>query len=146
MTPGTHLVLFLALQTPAQVAGHVEYSYAYGKRFAFTIKEPDIAMAPAWKADSENPPLSPRKALRVASDKLKELVPNTTNWTLKSLNLRPWQEDGSRWYCGAVFEANPRREKSSDLFTSDGNPRSIRIPVLMNGASAVPVISPMSDQ
>jgi hypothetical protein len=142
MTAVTNLVVLVVLQPATPEAGSIHYSYAYGKRFAFTVGEADIRKAPQWGEGDDNPPLSARKALKAANDELKGLVPQTADWTLESLNLHKWRGDDSRWYYIASFVAKPQREKPTALFTSDGQPRSLRIPILMNGTAVHPEVTP----
>jgi hypothetical protein len=113
------------------------YSYAYGKRFAFIIKESD-AFKLAWNANADHPPLSARAAIRIAQEQLKKVVPNADDWTFDCLQLVPWSNwDRSHWYYVGWFRARMRatKDQSRDLFTSDGQPRQLLIPVLMTGST-----------
>jgi hypothetical protein len=131
-TPLFVLVLICLPATPS-LAETTYISYAFGKVFKVTIADEAIDKSPAWKADADNPPLSAKKALRLATDLKNSLVKDSDEykWKLKTLALEP--ATGLRWYWIATFEAEFRG-------FSTGLPNQLRLVVLMDGTAIKPVI------
>jgi hypothetical protein len=67
------------------------YSYTFDKAYKTTITREALRVSPAWKDDAENPPLSAKKAKRLADDTRLKLVkaPANYKWELESLELKP---------------------------------------------------------
>ncbi len=108
-------------------------SYAFSKRYDVTISGDALEKSPAWKDDAENPPLSARKAIKLANEMKDSLVKDSKDfkWTLQSASLEP-AGDG-KWYWlvhyDAVFQGS-----------STGIPNRLRLVILMDGTVIKPVV------
>jgi hypothetical protein len=60
--------------SPGWCFGQSYLSYAEGKKFKIDIVPKDVDRAPKWKEDEDNPPLSARKALKLANAVKERLV------------------------------------------------------------------------
>jgi hypothetical protein len=109
-------------------------SYYDGKRYDFNITHPQLDETPSWTEDAESPPLSPRKAIAVASACLPKLVPNAEKWRFAALHLDP-VGNKEKWIYVVEFHA----PHPPGVF--DGPVRTMNIVVLMNGNPVQPVIS-----
>ena len=80
-------------------------SYGFGKRYSVTITEQALKNAPAWKEDVENPPVSARRALKLAAEMKDKLVSDDKDWkwVLEAASLV--QNKGERWYWQVSYEA-----------------------------------------
>jgi hypothetical protein len=126
------LFLFAAL-LPAQVETTFTVEYG-GKKYEFHIADQDLQKTPAWPPTQENPPLSPRRAVDIASKQLAALLPNGKDWRLYSVTLRPMDD---RWIYLVDFLEPLRRDNSVQQLSS-----SFQIVVLMNGVAITPKVSP----
>jgi hypothetical protein len=72
------------------------YDSSAGKRFDFEVTREQLLRAPPWAADQDSPPLSPRRAERLAATKLHELVSNRNAWERKQIILEN-MGDGVHW-------------------------------------------------
>ena len=98
-----------------------------GKEFEFTVTSELLKNCPEWTAEQDNPPLSARRALAVASDYLPKLVTNAEAWEVRDIRLRPVRD---KWVY--VLEFWERRE---------GIQAPFMIVVLMNGEVVEPTIT-----
>ena len=126
------LFLFAAL-LPAQVETTFTVEYS-GKKYEFHIANQDLQKTPAWPATQENPPLSPRRAIDIASKQLAALLPNGKDWRLYSITLRPMDD---RWIYLVDFLEPLRGDNTVQQVSS-----SFQIVVLMNGVAITPKVSP----
>src|SRR4051812_42974049 len=69
----------------------IEYG---GKKYEFHIADQDLQTTPAWPATQENPPLSARRAIDIASKQLATLLPDGKDWRLYEVTLRQIE---NRW-------------------------------------------------
>src|SRR5215831_9173212 len=84
------LVLTLAVQAPVNTgAAGMFSSYIDGKRWDFVVTHQDIENSPRWLDTDDNPPLSPRAAIRSARLLLSQLMKDGNQWRLDSVQLRP---------------------------------------------------------
>jgi hypothetical protein len=125
------LFLFAAL-LPAQVETTFTVEYG-GKKYEFHLADQDLQKTPAWPATQENPPLSARRAVDIASKQLAALLPNGKDWRLYSVTLRPMDD---RWIYLVDFLEPLRRDNSVQQSSS------FQIVVLMNGVAITPKVSP----
>jgi hypothetical protein len=82
--------------------------YAFGKAYSITIRNEDLKKSRDWdQAVAENPPLSARRALKLATEYQRALIHSPTDWEwhLDCLGLRQ-REAG--WYWLAHFEASQK--------------------------------------
>lgn len=98
-----------------------------GKQFEFTVTTRLLENCPEWLSEQENPPLSARRALAIASDYLPRLVTNAEAWKAGDIRLRPVRD---KWVY--VVEFSERREGVKTPFS---------IVVLMNGEVVEPKIT-----
>jgi hypothetical protein len=104
----------------------VEYR---GKKYEFHITDADLQKTPDWAPSQENPPLSPRRAMDIASKYLATLLPNGKDWRLDRVSLRPI---GGRWIYLVEFLEPLRGDGGGQL--SSG----FQVVVLMNGVAVTP--------
>jgi len=125
------LAVFLCGGPPLLAQTHE--SYGIGKRYIVTISEEALRKSPAWDADAENPPLSARKALKLADEKKAKLVQDSKSrkWELQAIALMPGGDD--KWYWLVHYEARPR------VGGTGINP-FLRLAVLMNGTVIDPKV------
>jgi len=86
------------------------FSHAIGNnRYQVQIRDEDLLKAPEWKADAENPPLSARKAIQLASQAKDTLVKDspTYKWEFAKAALR-LDPEAPRWYWLIQFARRPR--------------------------------------
>jgi hypothetical protein len=128
------LIVF-TLTAPRWCAGQDFSSYADGKRFRIVISSAQIAKAPEWKANEENPPLSARKATKLANALKERLVKDDDNykWVLESVRLTPAEEG---WFWMVVYESKKQRGGFSS-----GPKTDLRLAVLMDGTVPEPKVT-----
>jgi hypothetical protein len=105
-------------------------SYAEGKRFDFEVTREQLLKTTAWKAEDDFPPLSPRKAEKLATIKFGKLIKNTKGWERERISLQTIG-DNERWFYVVEFSHHG----------SDGPPPYFKIIVLMDGTVIEPKVS-----
>jgi hypothetical protein len=106
--------------------------YRDGYRYTFKLTEEEIQKLPSWNPETEDVPLSARKAVEIAQSNLQRLMPKTTEkWCLDGVNLSRMGKD--RWIYEIEFLAEEIREDSDFSFT---------IFVKMDGTIVEPEIVP----
>jgi len=123
--------LAFAMMIQCGRAGEVWTSYYETNRYDFTVSETELAKAPVWNETDDDPPLSARKALRLARAALSEFVSDSKAWKFDSLSLREGRD--GHWVYLVSFELIP---------AGGGRVPTISIPVLMTGVAVKPRISP----
>jgi len=119
----------------ALLAGQVETTFTVeygGKTYEFHISDQDLQKTPEWPAGQETPPLSPRRAVDIASKHLATLLPDGKDWRLHAITLRPLD---SRWIYVVEFLEPLRTGGAGQQFSS-----GFQIVVLMNGVAVAPLI------
>ncbi len=106
-------------------------AYAEGKRFEFSIRLAELRRAPKWSEEDENPPLSIRRAEKIAKGKLKALLVDPENWTRDDIVLKQ-SGLGDRWFY--VVEFTKPVEGDNEL-------QRMRVVVLMDGTVPEPIQS-----
>jgi hypothetical protein len=139
MKPNTSCLffpLFVLTLTPGRCQAQQFYSYNGDIQFGVTIRDADIAKAPHWNADAENPPLSPRKALKLANVVKERLVKNDESykWHLHSIQLTPTDERQEDWFWMVWYEATYLKGDSRGLSPN------LRLAVLMDGTVPEPTV------
>src|SRR5438128_10198052 len=132
-----HMLLQSVCLIAALMAGQVQTTFTVeyaGKKYEFHVSDQDLQKTPAWPANQENPPLSPRRAIDIASKSLAALLPNGKDWRLQEVTLRPLD---NRWVYLIGF-LEPLRGDGAGRQLSSG----FQIVVLMNGAAVMPRVSP----
>ncbi len=121
------LLLITALfAVQAETTFTVEYA---GKKYEFRISEADLQRTPAWAPGQENPPLSARRAIDVATKELATLLPNGNDWRLYAVTLRPIE---NRWIYLVEF-LEPARPGAQQQVSS-----GFQVVVLMDGIAVMP--------
>ena len=72
-------------------------SYTLDKVFTVTITDDALQFSPAWDLEKENPPLSARKAIGLASAKRKEMVKDSEEWIWRFTSAALHESDNGRW-------------------------------------------------
>jgi hypothetical protein len=107
-------------------------SYAFSKQYAVRVPDEALEKSPSWKDDAENPPLSAKKAIKLATEMKDSLVKDSKNykWTLTSARLEP--AGGGKWYWLIYYEAQ--------FPIGTGIPDHLRLVVLMDGKVIKPEV------
>jgi hypothetical protein len=127
------IFFLLAALFPAQVDTTFTVEYG-GKKYEFHITDQDLQKTPAWAANQENPPLSARGAIDIATKQLAALLPNGKDWRLYSVTLRPIE---NRWIYLVEFLEPLRGDNAGQQLSS-----AFQLVVLMNGVAITPKVSP----
>jgi hypothetical protein len=101
--------------------------FADGKQFDFKITRELLDNSPDWLDGQENPPLSARRALEIATAYLPKLVSHPEDWEAAEIQLTP--HVNKKWVYFVRFS-----EKKEGLQSIFG------IPVLMSGEAIEPSI------
>jgi hypothetical protein len=108
-------------------------NYHSDNRYDFEITNERLANSPVWSEDQDCPPLTARTALKIASAQLHQLFHDADKWSNRGLQLT---QLGDRWLYLVEFE-EPAPPGVSEYLASP-----FRIPVLMNGETIEPKVSP----
>ncbi len=108
-------------------------SHVFSTQYVIEIKDKDLMASPDWSANDENPPLSARKAISIATKLKGKLIKDTDDikWTIGQASLVPAKD--SKWYWLIYFDPVPQRPFS-------GNIQSLRLVVLMDGTAIEPIV------
>lgn len=130
---GFHALLLAAALLVAQLDTTFTVEYG-GKKYEFQISDQDLQKTPAWQPGQENPPLSARRAIEVATKQIATLLPNGKDWRLYAVTLRPIE---GRWVYLVDF-LEPLRGTGAGQQLSAG----FQVVVLMNGTAVAPRVTP----
>jgi hypothetical protein len=124
----------VALSAPVVRAELTVFSYAFSKQYSVTVSSDALENSPSWKDDAENPPLSAKKAIKLATEMKDSLVKDSKDfkWSLESTSLRP--ASGDKWYWLVSYEARFQGAGST------GVPHNLRLIVLMDGKVIKPEV------
>lgn len=118
-------------------AGPIHYSYAFGKMYASELPKEALERTPKWPEDAENPPLSARKAIKVADELRLKLVHDTEEYKWKRLSADILFVEGSdRCVWRVYYEARIQAGGGST-----GRPPSLMLFVLIDGKIVQPEVS-----
>ncbi len=152
MRPFITLSLFGALlaavanaDEPPDVAALTYPSYAFGKEYTTVIREDVIEKSPMWLDTAENPPVSVRKARRLADAKRQQLVHDTARykWRCESVALEFYDQvespevdhrDARPLYWHVHYEAH-------GIHGETGIPNALDLFVLMDGSLVEPTVT-----
>ena len=87
------------------------YGTSFGNEqitYRVEITGDDLASTPDWLPSNENPPLSPRQALKVARTTVSQLMPETTRWDLVGIELHPTDVE-NKWFYEVSFREPSRK-------------------------------------
>ena len=109
------------------------HEFRLRKDYASCAAYDAILKSPAWNQEAESPPVSPRKAIRLAEKMLKSVVkaPDGSKWQVADLRLR-FVGDHCAWQ--VTFRAS---ELEAGLVDS----HEVAMFVLMNGAVIKPKVA-----
>ena len=116
-------------------------SQAFHKVYHTVIRESDMKKAPKWRMDAENPPVSARKAISLAAELRKSLIPDSKSyhWRVDHAQLNPyWLPE--RWYWEVEFEAD-----RTDVSNETGLAPIFRAVILMDGTVVKPIVTTAKD-
>jgi hypothetical protein len=106
------LALFAATEPTGDplfdVHKHLVHSWAYGKAYDVNLSDDDIQKTPAWKQDDENPPLSARRAVRLATKMKDSLGKDAKQLEFGGLAL---EQFSGRWYWTVRFAGDPENDR-----------------------------------
>lgn len=132
----TAALLVLSLPCAEPAARVKLHSHALGKCYSVTITEEALKNAPAWKEDAENPPVSPRSALKLATEVKDKVASDNKDWKWQFESASLKHLEGDRWYWLVSFEARPKGDVSIA-----GVAPNLRLVVLMDGTAIKPVVT-----
>ena len=117
---------------PCQAEGELYlFSEAFGKKYEITVSD-DVWAKSKWDGDTENPPISAKKAMSLAEKPRKLLAKERKGfkWSLSNLTLSPLEDS---WYWVVSYRALP--DNPDGDFTAL---HSIMVVVLMDGTVLAP--------
>lgn len=135
------MVFLIAVFYPTVgVADFIWNSYAFGKRYRVEVTRDALAKAPQWPADADNPPVSARKAIKLADVLRQKLVKDTKDfkWQRVSASIE-FLDDGEKCIWIIRYEAHFRRGGET------GQPHHLNLMVLMDGTIVEPIVSDWPD-
>jgi hypothetical protein len=118
-----------AVAAPDFVAFHVPSTYK--QRYELKVTQSALDAAPMWPEDQPNPPVSARKAMALAKEKLVKMHPESANWNLRGVNLTKLDAKG-QWIYIVRFEVP---QQSPHLI-----PTPFDMIVLMDGSVVEPTV------
>ncbi len=107
--------------------------YGERKRFDYSFDTPRLAATPEWKSDQENPPLSPRKAEKLAMMKIQALLKKSKCWHRAEIVLQD-SGDERHWFYVIKYDRDGG---------SVPQPVSMVVVVLMDGTIPEPKLLDM---
>jgi hypothetical protein len=110
------------------------------RRFDFEVTREQLLKAPLWGVDQETPPLSPRRAERLAITKFHQLVYDTKGWELKRISLED-MGDGIHWIYIVDYKA-PTQDLGGSLIGGG----EFLVVVLMDGTVIEPKVLHMEPE
>jgi hypothetical protein len=134
VTPNLFATLAGVLLASAMSFDITYSSYAIPNNYTVTISSDALAKSPSWKDNEENPPLSARKAIKLANAVKKSLVKDWDDykWVLVTADLTP--DGDEKWYWLINCEAHPQ------VGASSGVPFCLKLVVLMDGTVVEPQV------
>jgi hypothetical protein len=130
--------VFLLLMSAAAYSQDKEWSrftrYVDGRRFSFKVTAEELQSLPSWNPETEDVPLSARKAIEVAKINLSRFLPTPDRWTLDHIDISRMTKD--KWIYEVYFDC-----LSEDCGRRDSD-WSFMIYVKMDGSIVEPVIEP----
>jgi len=105
-----------------------------GSRYEFTLSFEELDRSPAWQADQESPPLSPKKAAEAARHFLADLTGTKIDWHLSTITLHKYSERGDpnldKWAYKVAFVEQPKLDGSAGY---DGPVQTFEVVVYLTG-------------
>ncbi|HEV3344171.1 MAG TPA: hypothetical protein VG125_27595 [Pirellulales bacterium] len=115
-------------------------SQAFGKTYKSYMAHDAIRISPAWDEEAESPPVSPRKAIKLAEKMRKSVVKAPDGWKWEVMNLHLlFEEDqlSGEVHCAwhVMFQAIPIKQKSGPIPFHE-----VTLIVLMDGTVLEPTV------
>jgi hypothetical protein len=134
------MVFFVASVHAQTYYSYGSYGHTPAKQYVVTISVAALEKSPAWRDDAENPPLSARKAIKLANEMKDRVVKDSDDhkWTFKDAALHP-AVDG-KWYWLVYYEFEQQQPSNGVIIGSSGHPAFLRLVVLMDGTVIKPVV------
>ncbi len=127
------LILLISLSSFGQDAEWSRFTrYVDGNRYVFKVTAQELEGLPSWNPDTEDVPLSARKAIAVARTNLAKFLPTSHKWTLDHIDLTRMAKD--KWIYEVYFKC-----PSEDCGRPDSD-WSFMIFVKMDGSIVEPVV------
>ena len=105
--------------------------YLNGNRYTFKVASGELKNLPSWNPETEDVPMSPRKALEIARTNLSKFVQTSEKWNLELTRMIK-----NKWIYEVYFDC-----LSEDCGRSDSD-WSFMIYVKMDGSIVEPLIEP----
>lgn len=134
------MIVLLALQNPPE-GGALFYSYVQGKQWEFVIQAADVDRSPRWEDWQDEPPLSPRAAVRSARAVLQKLVKNADDWELTRVAIQPLR-GGEAWIYVVDFTEPlpPLLDPTGMGVVGSWITSPVSMVVMMNGRAITPIV------
>ena len=108
--------------------------YVDGSKYTFKVTAEELKNLPSWNPETEDVPLSARKAIEVARTNLANFLPTPDKWTLDHIDLTRMAKN--KWIYEVYFDC-----LSEDCGRPDSD-WSFMIYVKMDASIVEPVIEP----
>lgn len=105
-----------------------------GNTYTYGLSDDDLANTPSWNPEQNEPPLSPHRAVLLASDALRRFVKPGDEWRVDTIATT--QPGSEKWIYDVSFSCSSARclkERPTPRFT---------ILVKMDGSTVEPAIKP----
>jgi hypothetical protein len=123
------------------------FAHFTNKVCEFKVKDADVVNAPAWTENLEHPPLSARRAVRLAKATLAAIMTMPAEWKLDAVSLEPWDQEDHWIYIITVRHLTTSHQDGSifEARTTNVRPATVSIPVLLSGVAIEPSVT-LSDK
>jgi hypothetical protein len=124
------VVISVAVTPTLEASGRVCFGNVGSEKYQTSLSLDATLRSSQWNSDDDNPPVSARKAIKLATAALKTVAHDTSDWrwSLDSISLEH-DSDQDKWFWEANFYA-PGSGRSQDYLV---------IFVLMDGSVIKPV-------
>jgi hypothetical protein len=132
------LLLVLGLVTARLFADEAQFFDSDpDKTLRVTLTTEDLERSPSWKTSADNPPLSAKKALQLATAKRLQIAKDRPDWKweLESLALKQADDTTDKWFWLVHFECFPTKGGIG------GGLPDLRLVVLMDGRVIEPKVA-----
>lgn len=107
-----------------------------GKLYRFAVTAEMVEVSPAWVEENNDPPLSPRLAIKAALSQLLKLVTAAEKWSMNEVRLVPVRDD--KWVYAVEFH---RWTPGPPAGTEAVPVPPFTVIILMNGVAVEPKIT-----
>ena len=92
------------------------YDLAFGKVYHVAVTRAVLDKTPVWKEDADNPPLSARKAIKLADEARARLFKDTDEWEWHRESMELNDAGGGRWYWSVRYRRTTRTSCTSSAY------------------------------